>query len=229
MKDAFSRGRVANIHFWEAVGSLERNKATNRTVLGRLAGLEQHRGKLMKCSWDTQPGEDWAAGKCSRAKSGRAPPVIHSLVPASHACMGTPCFPIGTLRRVGCLLATPTAAQIETTYHSGSSRWWLLGLCTPVSSCSDEPRCEVGLDSSRTDWRGRFFCRGRFVGMGVSCVSDRTPRLRAVKVELESCTYIRSSPCTRPCASSERSRRHERQWETSGPLELLNAETLAWS
>lgn len=74
VKDASSRGGVANIHFLEVVGPLERNKATNRTVLGRLAGLEQHRGKLLKCSWDTQPGEDWAAGKCSRAKSGRVPP-----------------------------------------------------------------------------------------------------------------------------------------------------------
>lgn len=49
------------------------------------------------------------------------------------------------------------------------------------------------------------------------------------QVKLEFCTYIRTSPSTRPCASPARSRREKPRWKTRSPLELLKAETLAWS
>lgn len=84
-----------------------------------------------------------------------------------------------------------------------------------------------GLDSSRTDWRRRFAVVD--VSMAWTFCLGWSSSAPGCQAKLEYCTYIRTSPRTRPCASPVQSRRGKRQWKTRSPLELLNAETLAWS
>lgn len=95
-----------------------------------------------------------AAGNCSRARVAEFW-FTYSLVPASHAVWGH----LASHRDVRTRwysLATPTAHR--------SKRATTVGLEMVASgldrliveSCSDSPRSELGLDSGRTDWRGRF-------------------------------------------------------------------------
>lgn len=78
----------------------------------------------------------------------------------------------------------PVGLEMVASGHSSSER-----------VCSDGPRCVAWTPVARTgvdvllSWT--FRCHGRFA-------PDRVPRLRCCQAKLEYCTYIRTSPCTRP-------------------------------